>query len=235
MTASNEAQIARINIEKAKAEAEATVLKAQAEAEALRARGTAGVDIYAAKERAKAESQRMSGMAEADVMHAKGDTYQQETSRQIGLEAMQNGLPGTGANGGNGVNSAVGDMIGLGVTLGTVGSVVEMTKNAVSPVVQDMTQATRQATGGTWNCSCGKTGIPSKFCPECGSPMPVSTPVSSSTAWNCTCGCTNITSKFCPECGQKNPLISDTWTCTQCGNTGIKTKFCPECGHPKEA
>lgn len=195
MTASNEAQVARINVEKAKAEADAIIAQAKAEAEKTRLQGTASADVYAAQAR-----------AEAEEMHSKGYTYQQETSRQIGMEAMQNGLPGTQGGGvvsGGTVNSAIGDMIGLGVTLGTVGSVVGMTKDAIQPIISDVSQI-------------GKQAAPSN-----------------TSAWNCPCGQTSISSKFCPECGQKNPYLIDAWECNNCGTKGIKSKFCPECGSPR--
>lgn len=225
MTASNEAQVARINVEKAKAEADAIIAYAQAEAEKTRLSGVASADAYAAKAR-----------AEAEEMHSKGYTYQHETSRQIGLEAMQNGLPGTGASGstaGGTVSSAIGDMIGLGVALGTVGTVAGMAKDTMTPIIQDVSQIGKQFTEshsnvGGWNCECGKSGITSKFCPECGKAMPVK-----DTVWNCSCGCTNISSKFCPDCGQKKPS-PEMWECKNCGTKDIKSKFCPNCGHAKE-
>ena len=73
--------------------------------------------------------------AEAAEMHMKGYTYQQETSRQVGLEAMKNGLGG-GAN----AADALGDLVGLGVSLGAMGSVIGMTKDALNPMTQDAAQ-----------------------------------------------------------------------------------------------
>lgn len=233
MTASNEAQVARINVEKAKAEAEAIIAQAQAEAEKTRLEGTASADAYAAQAR-----------AEAEEMHSKGYTYQQETSRQIGVKAMQHGLPGTGATvssaTGETVNSAVSDMIGLGVALGAVGSVVGIAKDTMSPIINDVSQIGKQFKENAasandpslWNCSCGRAAISSRFCPECGNPMPIA---GNNALWNCSCGCANITSKFCPNCGQKSPFAVDTWDCPNCGTKEIKSKFCPNCGRAKEA
>ena len=51
-----------------------------------------------------------------------------------------------------------------------------------------------------WTCSCGKTGITSNFCPDCGTKK-----LAPATDWNCSCGAKGITSKFCPECGAKRP------------------------------
>ena len=173
----------------------------------------------------------------------------------VGMEAMQNGITG---NGSGGAGSALGDIAGLGVTLGAMGGVIGMTKDALSPIMQ-----TSSEIGGsvvppvtdTWNCTCGCKDIKSKFCPECGSPKPA--PVvgwdcacgcknitskfcpecgskkPEATTWNCACGCQSITSKFCPECGSKKPEAT-TWDCPECGNKGISAKFCPECGHKRE-
>lgn len=52
-----------------------------------------------------------------------------------------------------------------------------------------------------WTCSsCGKTGITSNFCPDCGTKK-----LAPSSEWNCSCGAKGIKSKFCPECGAKRP------------------------------
>ncbi|MCD8340554.1 MAG: SPFH domain-containing protein [Clostridiales bacterium] len=75
---------------------------------------------------AEAEAYRLKAAAEAEEMRMKGYTYQQETARQVGLEAMQNGITG-----GSGGGSALGDIASLGVTLGAMGSVVDMTRDAL--------------------------------------------------------------------------------------------------------
>lgn len=224
MEATNEAEVARISVERARAEAEKTIAEAQGEAERIRLEGSATASAYSSQ-----------AQAEAEEMRSKGYTYTQETSRQIGLEAMQNGLPGTGNGGGSGaggtVSSAVGDMIGLGVTLGAVGSVAGMARDTMAPIMQDVSQIGKQVNGavaGGWNCACGKNGITSNFCPECGAQRPIV-----NAGWNCTCGSMNITSKFCPECGKMNPAL-DVWECKNCGTKDIKSKFCPNCGHQRE-
>lgn len=240
MTASNEAQVARINVEKAKAEADAIIARAQAEAEVTRLSGIAEAEVTRLSGVASADAYAAQARAEAEEMHSKGYTYQQETSRQIGIEAMQNGLPGTGNTGSAAagtVGSAVSDMIGIGMTLGTVGAVVGMAKDTINPIIQDVSQIGKQFTDNqsgpaTWNCACGKKNITSKFCPECGTPMPVPVQTANS-IWNCSCGCTNISSKFCPDCGQKNPFAVDTWVCRNCGTADIKSKFCPNCGQAR--
>lgn len=225
----------------AQTEAQLKLLGAQGEAESLK--------IMA---QAKTEAYRVQALAEAEEMRAKGYTYQQETARMVGMEAMQDGIGGIGGGG-----SVLGDLAGLGVTLGAMGSVAGMAKDALAPVLQtsaEMGSGVFSAAAGAWNCSCGCKDVKSKFCPECGSPKP-----EPATGWDCGCGCRNITSKFCPECGSKKPEAATwdcscgqkkitsrfcpecgskkpentVWNCSQCGNKGISAKFCPECGHKR--
>lgn len=216
----------------AQAHSEAVKFEAQGSAEATRLKGQASAEAYSAQ-----------AMAEAEEMRAKGYTYGEETSRQIGLEAMQNGLPGTGNADGNsaagGLGGAVGNIVGLGVGLGAMSGVVNMTKDIMAPIMGDVAKMGQQVAGNTipssnkttaWNCTCGKNCITSKFCPECGAPKPVE---KSSNIWNCSCGCQNITSKFCPDCGQPRPEQPTEWDCPSCGCKGITSKFCPECGQKK--
>ncbi len=185
------------------------LISAQGDADAARIAGQAQADIY-----------RMQAEAEAQEMRMKGYTYQQETARQVGLEAMRSG--------GAGVGSLAGEAMQLGVGLGTVGSVIGMTKEAIQPVMQgvsSMAQAAPPAEDAGWTCTCGQRNITSKFCPECGAKKP-----EPPKPWDCACGQTGITSKFCPNCGSKRP---ETWDCV-CGMKGITSKFCPECGKKKE-
>lgn len=228
---------AKVNIFEAQAAAASAKISAQGMADSSVILAQGGAEGIILEGKAQADAYRAQAMAEAEEMKAKGYTYQDETKRQIGLEAMQNGLPGTGnAGGGNGgVGGAVSDVVGLGVTFGAVGGIVNMTKDIINPILSDAT-ATGTSVGNTvvntvsdtWNCTCGKQGITSKFCPECGAPKPA--PV---VGWNCSCGQTNIASKFCPECGAKKPEVPATWDCS-CGCKGIISKFCPECGNKRE-
>ncbi len=218
------------NIRKAEAEAAADrkaveaqtaarmkIIGAQGEAEALKI-----------QKQAEAEAYRMQAEAEAAEMRMKGYTYQQETSRQVGLEAMKNGLGG-GAN----AAGALGDLAGLGVSLGAMGSVIGMTKDALSPMTQDAAQmgaAVGAAVAGGWDCpACGHKNITTNFCPDCGGKKP-----EAKTGWDCAqCGTKNIQSKFCPNCGAKKPEESSGWTCPDCGTKDILSKFCPNCGARK--
>lgn len=218
------------NIRKAEAEAAADrkaveaqtaarmkIIGAQGEAEALKI-----------QKQAEAEAYRMQAEAEAAEMRMKGYTYQQETSRQVGLEAMKNGLGG-GAN----AAGALGDLAGLGVSLGAMGSVIGMTKDALSPMTQDAAQmgaAVGAAVADGWDCpACGHKNITTNFCPDCGGKKP-----ESKTGWDCAqCGTKNIQSKFCPNCGAKKPEESSGWTCPDCGTKDILSRFCPNCGARK--
>lgn len=218
------------------------IIGAQGEAEALKI-----------QKEAEAAAYRMKAAAEAAEMQMKGYTYQQETARQVGMEAMKNGL--TGGDGSGGAGGTLGDIAGLGVALGAMGGVIGMAKNAMEPVFegsgrmgQNLAAAMsgtgndpgRQARGGAdaWDCACGQKNIVGNFCPNCGNKRPVQTkrPV-----WDCACGEKGLTGNFCPNCGTKRPetVKPDTWDC-ECGQKGIIGNFCPECGrkrpeHDKEA
>lgn len=193
------------------------IIGAQGEAEALKI-----------QKQAEAEAYRMQAEAEAAEMRMKGYTYQQETARQVGLEAMKNGLGG-GAN----AAGVLGDLAGLGVSLGAMGSVIGMTKDALNPMTQDAAQmgaAVGAAVAGGWDCPvCGHKNITTNFCPDCGGKKP-----ESKTGWDCAqCGTKNIRSRFCPNCGAKKPEESSGWTCPDCGTKDILSKFCPNCGARK--
>ena len=193
------------------------IIGAQGEAEALKI-----------QKQAEAEAYRMQAEAEAAEMRMKGYTYQQETSRQVGLEAMKNGLGG-GAN----AAGALGELAGLGVSLGAMGSVIGMTKDALNPMTQDAAQmgaAVGAAVAGGWDCPvCGHKNITTNFCPDCGGKKP-----EAKTGWDCAqCGTKNIQSRFCPNCGAKKPEGSNGWICPECGTKDILSKFCPNCGARK--
>ena len=193
------------------------IIGAQGEAEALKI-----------QRQAEAEAYRMQAEAEAAEMRMKGYTYQQETSRQVGMEAMKNGLGG-GAN----AAGALGDLAGLGVSLGAMGSVIGMTKDALNPMTQDAAQmgaAVGAAVAGGWDCPvCGHKNITTNFCPDCGGKKP-----EVKIGWDCAqCGTKNIQSRFCPNCGAKKPEESSGWTCPECGTKDILSRFCPNCGARK--
>ncbi|MDE7360526.1 MAG: SPFH domain-containing protein [Oscillospiraceae bacterium] len=223
-----------------KAEAEAAqgrrLLEAQTEAQLKMVGAQGEAEALKIKAMAEAEAYKAQALAEAEEMKAKGYTYQQETARQVGLEAMQNGITGNGSGGAGGI----GDLASLGVTLGAMGGVMNMTRDALNPIFNTagdvgnnigngLSESVKSAEN-SWNCSCGAMNITSKFCPDCGAKKP-----EPPAAWDCpSCGCKGITSKFCPDCGSPKPAAPAVWDCKKCGQTGITSNFCPNCGAKKE-
>ena len=177
--------------------AQMKIIGAQGDAEAMRIQKQAEADAY-----------RMQAAAEAEEMRMKGYTYQQETARQVGLGATA-AIGLSGANGGGG---GMGDVATLGLTLGAMGSVVNMTRDALNPMMESAGQM-GAAIGGM------VSGAVAPAAPAAG--------------WDCECGAKNISSKFCPECGAKKPEPKVGWTCPECGQQNITSKFCPECGCKK--
>ena len=211
---------ARRKAVEAQTAAQMKIIGAQGEAEALKI-----------QKQAEAEAYRMQAAAEAEEMRMKGYTYQQETARKVGMEAMQHGITGNGG----GAVGGLGDLAGLGVTLGAMGSVVGMTKDALNPVMDAAAQMGK-AVGGAiapngWDCpECGQKGIASNFCPNCGRKRPAP-----DMGWDCpNCGQKGITSNFCPNCGHKRPEPDTGWDCPNCGQKGITSNFCPNCGKKRE-
>ena len=175
----------------AQTEAQMKIIGAQGEAEAVKVQKAAEAEVY-----------RMQAAAEAEEMRVKGYTYQQETARKVGMEAMKNGIVGEGG----GIMGGIGELAGLGVGLGAMGHVMDMTKEAVGPLLGTVQQAGRNMAApessssntGMWDCVCGQKGLTGKFCPECGAKRAEQTDT-----WDCPCGQNGLTGKFCPECGRK--------------------------------
>ena len=173
------------------------------------------------QKQAEAEAYKMKAEAEATEMQMKGYTYQQETSRMVGMEAMKNGMGGAG-----GAVSSIGDIVNLGVGLGAMGGVMNITKDAMNPMTgytSEMEMNMGNIMNVPWDCKCGRKNVRSKFCPDCGSHRPEKDTCS---AWDCKCGRKNITSKFCPDCGAEKSI---GWNC-ECGMKNITSRFCPNCG-----
>lgn len=209
--ATAEAARERLAVE-AQTEAQMKIIGAQGDAEALMIQRSAEAEAY-----------RMQAEAEAAEMRMKGYTYQQETSRQVGIEAMKNGLTG------NGSGTGIGDITGIGIALGAMGGVIGMTKEAIQPLTDSASsvgQAMFQENADVWDCICGQKRLKGRFCPMCGKSRPAALDV-----WDCSCGVAGLFGKFCPECGKKRPESAEpgTWECI-CGVKGLIGKFCPECG-----
>ena len=217
------------NVAVAAAERKAVEAQTAAQMKIIGAQGDA--EALKIQKQAEAEAYRMQAAAEAEEMRMKGYTYQQETARKVGMEAMQHGIGGAG-----GVGGGLGDLAGLGITLGTMGTVVNMTKDAMNPIMSEAAQMGKAVggaiAGDSWDCpQCGNKGITMKFCGECGAKKPE--PRKDDT-WDCPqCGHKGNTMKFCGECGAKKPEAPSTWDCPRCGNKGNTMKFCGECGTRK--
>lgn len=206
----------RKNIAVAEAERKTVEAQTAAQMKIIGAQGDA--EVIKIKAQAEAEAYKAQAFAEAAEMQAKG--YNQKDVFQT--EVQKSYADALGQMGSSGGGSGLSDIAGLGVTLGAMGGVMGMTKEAMAPMFGQQSSPAQPA---GWNCACGATNIQSKFCPECGARKP-----EPKQGWNCPeCGTANIQSKFCPECGCKKPEIL-TWDCPQCGNKGITAKFCGECG-----
>ena len=174
-------------------------------------------DVQAERLHMQLEMERKAQMAqiEAEEMRLKG--YNQKDVLQADVQKAYAGALGQmGANGGGASGGMLGDIASLGVTLGAMGGVINMTKDALNPIMNSASDIGSGVMNGitsndnTWNCACGKMGIDGNFCTNCGAKKPE--PVA--TTWDCVCGKKGIDGNFCSNCGAK---------CD--GN------FCPNCGH----
>ncbi len=200
----------------AEAEAEAKIKAAQREA-VLEAQTTETEVAKREAERkliqaqADAEANRLSGFSEAAVMQAKG--YNQKDVIQADVQkAYAEGIGNMGSNIGasGGSASVMGDMLGLGVGMATIG--------AVTPQIGEMMKGLNSGTANTGidNTSRGdSSSINSPIkCPKCGNTVPNN-------------------AKFCLECGTKIEFLNDNEiVCPSCGEKTTNGKFCMNCGTP---
>lgn len=200
------------------------ILKAEAEASAERqtveAQTAAKMKILEAQ--GNAEAYKLKAEAEAAEMRMKGYTYQQETARQVGLGAVENMGSISGGNG-------LGDVAGLGISLGAMSGVMNMTKDALNPMANTASalgSGLSNTMNDSWECTCGNRNVTGNFCNNCGAKKP-----EESQLWICSCG-NKVTGNFCSNCGAKRPEMPETWDCS-CGNKGITGNFCSNCGKKK--
>ena len=140
----------------------------------------------------------MAGLTEAEIMRAKG--YSEKDVLQADVQkAYAAGLGQMGSNGGGG-GSALGDIAGLGVTLGAMGGWnCACGQNNITSNFCPNCGAKKPALQSGWTCpNCGAVNISSNFCPNCGARKP-----EPPRGWDCACGTKNIMSNFCPNCGKK--------------------------------
>ena len=220
----------------AEAAAERKFVEARTDANMQIIHAQGGAEVKKITAQAEADAYRMQAEAEALEMQMKGYTYAQETSRQVGLEAVKGGIAGGGGTGGGGGAGGLGDIVGLGVSLGAIGGVIGLTKDAISPIAgasSEMGQTFGNIVGGIvmWNCSCGQKGIKGQFCSACGLKKPE--PPGVSDKWNCACGENSVSGKFCSNCGAKSPEKAVPWKCA-CGMADNNGAFCSNCGKKQE-
>ena len=209
---------------------ETSVLEAQYASQRKVAEATGETQAERLRMQLEMERKLQAAQIEAEEMRLKG--YSQKDVIQADVQKAYAGALGQiGANGGGAGSGMLGDIAGLGVTLGAMGSVIGMTKDAMTPMMNMGAAMAAPAAADGWDCACGAKNIQSKFCPECGAKKPE--PKAADT-WDCPlCGNKGITAKFCGECGCKKPEAPAAWDCPDCGTQGITAKFCPECGHKK--
>ena len=187
-----------------KAEAEAAqqrkIVEAQTEAQLKAVNAQGDAEAIRIKAQAEAEAYKMKAEAEAAEMQMKGYTYRDETARQVGLETVQNGITGGGKGGG--AAGGIGDVASLGVTLGAMGGVINMTKDAMAPIMGE-SQKVGEGFGNVVN---GNTGAAPAQAPQVAQAAPAAQAAAEG-AWNCpNCGKAGITSRFCPDCGLARPV-----------------------------
>ena len=210
---------------------ETSVLEAQYASQRKVAEATGDVQAERLHMQLEMERKAQTAQIEAEEMRLKGYTQRDVLQTDV-QKAYAGALGQMGANGGGGGSGMLGDIAGLGVTLGAMGSVIGMTKDAMTPMMNlgaTMAAPAEPVAATGWDCDCGTKNIQSKFCPECGAKKP-----EPKTGWDCPeCGTKNIQSKFCPECGARKPEPKTGWDCPECGTKNILSKFCPECGHKR--
>ncbi len=161
------------------------VAREQVTLDSIKAQGEANVKVIGAQ--ADAEAFRLRSEAEAADMRRKGYSYEQQTQREVMLEAMKNGISG----------GPVGKAAELAIAYAAAGGTLESARAGVESLIRPGGQ--NQVAGDSWICpDCGKTAT-GKFCNECGRRRPAPAAAES---WICPkCGNT-ATGKFCNECGQ---------------------------------
>lgn len=203
---------------------ETAVLEAQYASQRKVAEATGDVQAERLHMQLEMERKLQTAQIEAEEMRLKGYTQRDVLQADV-QKAYAGALGEMGANGGV---SGLSEVAGLGITLGAMGGVMNMTRDAMAPMMNMNAPAATPAPTG-WDCpACGNKGITGKFCGECGTRKP-----EEAATWDCpNCGTKGITGKFCSECGTRKPEAA-TWDCPACGNKGVTGKFCGECGYKR--
>ena len=210
-----------------KAEAEAAqqrrIVEAQTEAQLKAVNAQGDADAIRIKAQAEAEAYKMKAEAEAAEMQMKGYTYRDETARQVGLEAMQNGITGNGGGAGGGI----GDVASLGVTLGAMGGVINMTRDAMAPIMGE-SQKVGEGFGNVVN-----GGVAPGAAPAPGSVPVAPAPVAPVSGGAPAAPVAPAAPAQAPVEAAPAPAADAPWNCPNCGKAGITSRFCPDCGTAK--
>lgn len=204
---------------------ETSVMEAQYAGQVKIAEATGDVQAERLRMQLEMERKLQTAQIAAEEMRLKG--YTQKDVLQADVQKAYAGALGQLGTG----SGMLGDIAGLGVTLGAMNGVIGMTQEAVTPMMNIGAAAAAPASG--WDCTCGAKHIQSKFCPDCGAKKPEA---KAADVWDCpNCGCKGITARFCGECGCRKPEAKapDLWDCPNCGSKGISARFCGECGAKK--
>ena len=167
-----------------------TEVETEADVELARARMAAEVERI--RSAGNVEAYRLQAQAEADEMRMKGYTYLDQTRRMVTTEAVKHLNNGSSSNL-SGIPGLAEDAVLAGIVKQMGDEITSDLLDAMNPNVEIL----KENISNSWKCpKCGKEGITSKFCPDCGTPMPLT--------WDCPhCGTKKITSMFCPNCGSK--------------------------------
>lgn len=183
-------------------EAKVKVVDSQGYVDTLKMKAEADAEAYKVKAIAEAEGYRAKAMAEAEEMKAKGYTQKDVLDADVQKAYAESvGNIGSGNVNMGGGSSLASDMVGMMVGMKVAGAAADKLVNVVNNAETGINKDTANVTA--WTCpSCGKTGITSKFCPDCGVKKP-----DENYGWICpNCGRKDIKTKFCPDCGTEKTV-----------------------------
>lgn len=119
---------------------------------------------------AQADAARLLGQSEAVVMREKGLTGREVLDAEVRKSyAAALAQMGTG-------QSSSGGFAGLGVSLGAMSGLMNMTRGMLDPMLFPQTAGAAPLAGAfpeeTWQCACGQKALTGNFCPMCGAKRP---------------------------------------------------------------
>ena len=176
-------QISKAYLDVKEEEIQAEIVKAEQKRKIIEMQTQAQLDII--KAQGLAEATKLTGIAEADVMKAKGYSQKDVMDAEV-QKTLAEGVGKIGPNGG-----IASDMLQFASGM----KVIDLMSKKFEDVSSSASKNSEDDKE-SWDCSCGKKGLTSLFCPDCGNHRP-------DKGWDCVCGEKNLTSNFCPKCGRK--------------------------------